>query len=177
MSIYLIISILSASHKYAYQVSQPLIYNREVLFMKTLKILTALCLSLILTAAMATIDDESVIAKVLNDLGKAFNKGQTSELVKLYADNAVFMPPSSEILTGQEAIKKYWDGLRKVGFNEFTIRDIGLNTVGNTAYQTALWEAVRKDTAGNIIKLEGNISSVLKRQTDGSWKIKLQSWN
>jgi ketosteroid isomerase-like protein len=145
--------------------------------MKTLKRLTVLCLSLVLTTAMAYMDDKSAIANVTSDLGKAFNKGQTSELVKLYADNAVFMPPSSEILTGQGAIKKYWDGLRKAGFNEFTIRDISLNAVGNTAYQTALWEAVRKDSAGNIIKLDGNISSVMERQKDGSWKIKLQSWN
>ena len=145
--------------------------------MKTFKILTALCLTLILITAMANLDDKSSIANVMDDLGKAFYKGQTSELVNLYADNAVFMPPSSEILTGQEAIRKYWEGLREVGFNEFIIRDISLSIVGNTAYQTALWEAVRKDAAGNIIKLDGNISSVLERQMDGSWKIKLQSWN
>lgn len=145
--------------------------------MKTLKILTALCMLVLLTTAMANTDDKSAIANVTSDLGKAFNKGQTSELVKLYADNAVFMPPSSEILTGQEAIKEYWDGLRKVGFNEYVIRDISLTIVGNTAYQTALWETVRKDSAGNVINMDGNISSVLERQMDGSWKIKLQSWN
>lgn len=145
--------------------------------MNTLKILATLFLSIILTTAMANVDDRSAIANVMGDLGQAFNKGQTSELVKLYADNAVFMPPSSEILTGQEAIKKYWDGLRKVGFNEYVIREIGLNITGNTAYQTALWETVRIDSAGNVIKMDGNISSVLKRQMDGSWKIKLQSWN
>ena len=145
--------------------------------MNAFKKLTFVCLSLVLTTALANVDDKSAIARVTGDLGKAFNQGQTSELVKLYVDNAVFMPPSSEILTGQKAIKKYWDGLRQAGFNEFIIRDISLNTVGNTAYQTALWEAVRKDSAGNIIKLDGNISSVMARQKDGSWKIKLQSWN
>lgn len=145
--------------------------------MKTLKILAALCMSLVLTTAMANMDDRSAIANVMDDLGRAFNQGQTSELVKLYVDKAVFMPPSSEILTGQESIRRYWDGLRKVGFNEYVIRDIGLTIVGNTAYQTALWEAVRQDSAGNVIKMDGNISSVLERQRDGSWKIKLQSWN
>ena len=145
--------------------------------MKALKKLAAVCLSLILTTTMANMDDRSAIAQVMGDLGQAFNKGQTLELVKLYADDAVFMPPSSEILTGQEAIRKYWDGLRNVGFNEYVIRDISLSIVGNTAYQTALWETVRQDSAGNVIKLDGNISSVLERQKDGTWKIKLQSWN
>jgi ketosteroid isomerase-like protein len=145
--------------------------------MKTLNKLVLLCLSLILSSAMAFADDKSAITKVMGDLDNAFTQGQTVDLVKLYTHDAVFMPPSSEILTGHEAIKKYWDGLRKAGFNEFSTSDITLNTVGNTAYQTALWEAVRKDTAGNIVKLDGNISSVMKRQKDGSWKITLQSWN
>lgn len=145
--------------------------------MKTLNKLVLLSLSLILSSAMAYADEKSAIAKVMGDLDNAFTQGQTVDLAKLYTHDAVFMPPSSEILTGQEAIKKYWDGLRKAGFNEFSTSDITLNTVGNTAYQTALWVAVRKDNAGNIIKLNGNISSVMKRQKDGSWKIKLQSWN
>lgn len=134
-------------------------------------------MTLFLTTAMAVVDDKSAIATITGDIGKAFSKGHTADLIKLYTDNAVVMPPSSEILTGQEAIKHYWDGLRKVGFTEYTIRDIALNIVGNTAYQTALWEAVRKDPAGNTIRLEGNISSVLAKQKDGTWKIKMQSWN
>jgi ketosteroid isomerase-like protein len=145
--------------------------------MKTLKLLAALGLPLVLTTAMAVADDRSVLTTMTGDLGKDFSTGKTAALATLYAANAVFMPPSSEILTGPVAIKKYWDEQRKAGFNAFTIHGVSLNTAGDTAYQTALWEAVRKDGAGNTITLEGNISTVMKRQKDGSWKITLQSWN
>ena len=134
-------------------------------------------MTLFLTTAMAVVDDKSAITNVTGDIGSALNKGQTADIVKLYTDSAVVMPPSSEILTGQAAIKQYWDGLRKAGFYEYNIYNVAISTVGDTAYQTGLWQAVRKDTAGNIIRLEGNISNVLAKQKDGTWKIKMQSWN
>ena len=145
--------------------------------MTTLKKLAFLCMTLFLTSAMAVVDEKSAIANVTGDIGSVLNNGQASAIVKLYTDNAVVMPPSSEILTGQAAIKQYWDGLRKAGFYEYNIYNVAISTVGDTAYQTGLWQAVRKDTAGNIIRLEGNISNVLAKQKDGTWKIKMQSWN
>ena len=145
--------------------------------MTTLKKLAFLCMTLFLTSAMAVVDEKSAIANVTGDIGSVLNNGQASAIVKLYTDNAVVMPPSSEILTGQAAIKQYWDGLRKAGFYEYNIYNVAISTEGDTAYQTGLWQAVRKDTAGNIIRLEGNISNVLAKQKDGTWKIKMQSWN
>lgn len=122
--------------------------------------------------------DEAAAIKSLNiGWDNALNKGNTSELVKSYTDNAVVMPPSSEILTNHASIKNYWDGLRKVGVNEYVIRTVDLRIDGDTAYQTALWEATRNAADGNVFQFEGNMSNVLERQKDGSWKIKLQSWN
>ena len=100
-----------------------------------------------------------------------------TQLVGLYADNAVMMPPSSEILSDRGAIKNYWDVLREVGIDAYAINTVDLRINGNTAYQTILWEATRNAADGNVIQFDGNMSNVLERQKDGSWKIKLQSWN
>ncbi|MGH8120321.1 MAG: hypothetical protein ACRESK_06880, partial [Gammaproteobacteria bacterium] len=69
------------------------------------------------------------------------------------------------------------NGLRQAGFNEHNIYNIELRAVGAIAYQSGLWEVVRKDPAGNINRLDGNISNVLIRDKNGAWKIKMQSWN
>ena len=126
--------------------------------------------------SLAAADETSAIQSLNSGWDKALNKGNTSELVKSYTDNAVVMPPSSEILTNHAAIKNYWDGLRKVGVNDYAIHIIDLRIEGDKAYQTALWEATRT-ADGNVIQFEGNMSNVLERQKDGSWKITLQSWN
>lgn len=114
----------------------------------------------------------------LNSLwSNTFDEGNTEGLMTLYTDNAVVFPPSSEILEGKGEIATYLDELRNVGFSEYSISSIDMDVKGDIAYTTALWEATRVDTNGNVILLEGNITSVLERQEDGSWKIKLQSWN
>lgn len=104
------------------------------------------------------------------------NKGDFQQLVKLYADEVVVMPPSSEILTDREAIEKYWESLRSIGVEKYKYWTIDLRIEGDKAYQTALWEASRT-VEGNAMIFEGNMSNILERQSDGSWKIALQSWN
>ncbi len=107
----------------------------------------------------------------------SFKQAETLRLASLYAQDAVMFPPSSEILEGRNAIENYFASLKRVGFEEYSISLIDVDLKENTAYETATWEATRIDEAGNAITMEGNITNIFERQTDGSWKIKMQSWN
>ena len=144
--------------------------------MKTLKLLFLISAFAVSVIAMADIDESTAVSAVSSEWNEYLNAGNTAKVVKLYAKNAVVLPPSSEILSDKVAIKGYWDSLRKVGVNQYVVRTINLRIEGDTAYQTAIWEATR-NADGNVIAFEGNMSNVLKRQKDGSWKISLQSWN
>lgn len=127
-------------------------------------------------AVSATLDNADV--EKLNSLWTtSFDKGNTDSLMTLYTRNAMVFPPSSEILDSSSKIKNYLDGLRKVGFNEYSISTVDLDVKGDTAYTTALWEATRVGANGKSIVLEGNITNILEKQENGSWKIKYQSWN
>jgi ketosteroid isomerase-like protein len=121
---------------------------------------------------------ETVDVENFNNVwASGFDQGNTEALMGLYSENAVVFPPSSEILEGRKAIQTYLQGLKEVGVKEYSISNIDTDIKENTVYESALWEATRVDSEGNIIKLEGNISNVFERQNDGSWKIKFQSWN
>ncbi len=144
--------------------------------MKTLSTAVLISALALMSFVQAEVDETAAIRSLNSNWDAAINKGNTAELAKLYAKDAVVMPPSSEILASPEAIRNYWDGLRKVGVNEYTVRTVETRIEGDTAYQTALWEATRT-ADGQAIQFEGNISNVLERQKDGSWKIRLQSWN
>lgn len=145
--------------------------------MKKLNTLLMLLVAATLTGVVSARADESAAINTLNNQwDAAVNQSDTRQLVSLYADDAVMLPPSSEILSDRDAIKNYWDDLRAVGVDDFNISMIDVRIEGNQAYQTALWEATR-NADGNVIQFNGNMSNVLERQKDGNWKIKLQSWN
>ena len=134
-----------------------------------------LLLSSVNLAAMS--DGVSDLEAVNTALVNKFNTGEISALTELYSKNAVMLPPSSEILTGADSIKGYWDQLRSIGVTRYSIYPVDFWIEGNVAYSTSLWEASRETAGNDVITMDGNISSVFEKQEDGSWKIKLQSWN
>lgn len=123
--------------------------------------------------ADTTADIEAVNASIVKD----FNAGKIADMTSMYTSDAVMLPPSSEILSSPAAISKYWSDLKDVGVNEYSLYLVDLKVEGNVAYTTSLWEASRKVAGNDDITMDGNISSVFEKQKDGSWKIKLQSWN
>ncbi len=144
-------------------------YFKSLIFIATL--------SLVSTYAAST-TAESVDADAINsEWTSNFDKGNTEALMALYTDNAVMFPPSSEILEGQAAILNYFEDLQKVGVTTYSISNVDMNIKGDTAYETAIWEATRIGANGTVFNFEGNITNVLEKQKDGRWKIKLQSWN
>lgn len=147
--------------------------------MKTIKSLLLISALSLASTYVASTTEESVDVDQLNSKWMtSFDKGNTEALMSLYTENAIVFPPSSEILEGQAAIVAYLEGLKKIGVTEYSISNVDMDIKGDIAYQTALWETTRVDINGTtIFNFEGNITSVLEKQKNGSWKIKLQSWN
>ncbi|MCG8323969.1 MAG: DUF4440 domain-containing protein [Thiotrichales bacterium] len=129
------------------------------------------------TATWAVADDSQVILDLTARSKSLLTSADPALLDSFYTSDAVMLPPSSEILSSHAEIKEYWEGLKGAGVRDYTIYPVSVSVDGDTAYQTALWEAVRQTRNGESIHLQGNISNVLIKQPNGSWKIKLQSWN
>ena len=106
----------------------------------------------------------------------AFNSGDTDALASLYTEDAIVVPPSLEILDAQEEIKNYWANQYMEGTDNFQIQTINLRIHGDVIYQTAVWLATSTSN-GVATDLDGEMTNVMSRQEDGSWKIQLQSWN
>lgn len=145
--------------------------------MNKLKIMALVFAATLSTAVVGEVTDPAKIDSINDNWSRALSQGDSADLGRFYTPDAVVLPPSSEILASYDAIKGYWDGLHKIGVNNYSIYDVNLKIEGDFAYQTALWEAKRITPEGNSIEFDGNLSNVFERQPDGSWKIKLQSWN
>ncbi len=145
--------------------------------MKNIKSLFFLALLTTSTPAISVADDSSDVEAINSSMTDEFMTGNTTKLAELYTNNAVMLPPSSEILTSNESIKAYWDELKKAGIKEYSIYPVELKVKGDRAYTSGLWEATRITAEGSTVYLNGNISNVFEKQEDGTWKITVQSWN
>ncbi len=142
-----------------------------------LKSLTALLGITLGMNALATVNYPTALKANYFNWQYVSSIGQTIELIDMYTDDAIIIPPSSEILTGPTAIKGFWAEILKGGISEYVIDTINLHIDGNTAHQTAYWEAHLTATNGEIIPFDGTMTNVLQRQDNGQWKISMQSWN
>jgi len=138
-------------------------------------------LAIIVLAAVAgpvsgDIAPETVIATSNAGWESAFNSGDTAALSRLYAADATVVAPSLEIVSETAEIEKFWAAKFGAGVRDFQLDTINLRADGDRLYQTAAWSA-NVSMAGHSHAIDGEMSSVLERQADGSWKIRAQNWH
>ena len=142
-----------------------------------MKLLNILILTLIVSSAGAVPSISESEMWINNKTWEvAFNTGNTAALSDLYSEDAVVMPPSLEILNAPDTIENYWVEQIHAGTDNFRVQTINLKVENDVIYQTAVWIATVTSN-GVSTDLDGEMTNVITRQEDGSWKIKLQSWN
>jgi uncharacterized protein (TIGR02246 family) len=98
------------------------------------------------------------------------NAGDLDALMTLYEPDAHFVAESGETLVGHEAIRKALGGLiaTRTRFQNRVVRAV---TVGDIAQLYTDFEGTRVDESGNTVSVRNNAIEVLRRQSDGSWKL------
>ena len=141
------------------------------------KLNTLLLMSLITVTGSVLASPVTNVTDLSEEWRQNFNAGSKDSLMKLYSDEAVLFQPNNEIVDGTEAINDYLDRLNYLNVEDFIIWDVEMGANGKLAYETALWQATGIDADGLTVSYDVNVTNVLEKQADGSWKIRMQSWN
>ena len=133
---------------------------------------------LVLAALIGTASTASVAesASPAGFWANAVNSGDTTAIARLYTSDAVLVSPGTELISAPGAIGDYWIAKRKSGASDFRVLSVNERIEGDILYQSAVWTS-KFTSNGEVSRLEGQMTNVLARQPDGSWKIQLQSWN
>ena len=109
---------------------------------------------------------------------EAFNRGDLDAAVEFYTDDATFLHPHAEIVSGKQAIKEFFEagrvflGLKRLNFE---ILESGCD--GNLAYERGIMQIDIEPEGGQALVDKGKYLVVMKRQSDGSWKVAVDIWN
>ncbi len=116
--------------------------------------------------------NEKAVADVLEQYQDALNQSDTDAVVRLYANDGVFMPQNSPSSVGVDAIRKAYDAVFK------TIKLTVTFNLAEVVEMAPNWAFARTNSAG-VVKIhstggggpEANQELFVFQKIDGAWKI------
>jgi uncharacterized protein (TIGR02246 family) len=102
--------------------------EQEVI-MRTILLALAICAA---GTAPALAQDKATIQKLNEQFTQAFNKGDAAAIAAMYTDDAVVLPPGSDMVKGKPAIQAFWKtSAEQLGDMRLTTVDV--KPLGNSA--------------------------------------------
>ncbi len=120
---------------------------------------------------------QSAILAVNASWNTAFNSGNADQVAALYDPNASIAPAGSGQISGNGAIRNFWQGLIDQGVGEHRIECVEVGGSDTLAYQRGHWSASATGADGQKQHFGGNLLVVYRLQPDGGWKALVHSWN
>ena len=127
-----------------------------------------------------TTKDAANIRQKNQEFVDAFNGGIRSlnvalrQILDLYADNSVFMPPNMPTLRGRDALKMYYGDLFHGGATNLKLEVGEVSGHGPIAYQTGPYEL---DYAADGSKHDRGKYLFVLRNMNGTWRLQYTMWS
>jgi ketosteroid isomerase-like protein len=117
------------------------------------------------------------LAKVREAWVQDLRTKQLEPILKLYADDAVFLQPTGERITGSAALRTLFQTIMSPFNSDLTLHSQNLETSGALAYDSGdFQETLTTIATGAKITSKGSYIIIYKRQPNGSWQIVQHVW-
>lgn len=83
-----------------------------------------------------TEDVRKAIEKVNIKEGEGFRRGDAAAVAALYTEDAVLLPPNSEMIRGRQKIEEFWSTAMQMGVKDVVLTTVELSKVcGDTVHE------------------------------------------
>ena len=123
--------------------------------------------------------DEAAVRKADADWSAAAQANQVDTWVAFYSDDAVVLPPNDTVATSKDSIRKAVGELLALpGLSvKWQTTKVEVAQSGDIAYTYGTYQLTMKDPKGKPMAEHGKYVEIWKKQSDGSWKCAIDTWN
>ena len=120
---------------------------------------------------------EQEIRDVTRRFEEAYNRGDIAAAVGFYTEDAKFLHPNTEIVSGKQAIKEFFEAGKALGLLRIKFESLEVRYDKNLAYERGVIHMDIEPEGGQAMIDKGKYLVVLRRQVDGFWKVAVDIWN
>ena len=116
------------------------------------------------------------IEKLNLEFGEGFRRGDAAAVAALYTDDAVLLPPNSDIIWGRQGIEKFWGEAIQKGLKDVVMTTVELSVSGDTFHVIGNYTAKISEKGQKLVEEKGKYLIIGKRTAVG-WKAHRDIWN
>ncbi len=150
--------------------------KKFVMFLAALASLTAAACASAKPGDEFGLKDQATIRERTDAFVKAFNDKDVAQVLAIYAENSVFMPPNQPIIRGKDALKTFYDDLLKAGATNLKLNVNEVSGHGPLAYESGTYEMDLKPANGAASHDRGKYLFLLRKTAD-VWRYEYTMWN
>jgi len=98
---------------------------------------------------------------------EAFNRGNVAGVLAFYTENALILPPNSEMIRGRKNIEKLIAVQLQMGFKDLSLTTTSVESDGNMAYEIGKYSGTLRPEGREAMMVSGKYVVIWKRQHDG----------
>lgn len=133
--------------------------------------------ALVVLALPAAAQDAPDLDAMRADFESAFNAADSDALVRLYAEDAIVLPPDYGRVEGRDAIARYFsDTIAERQAGDIGITSMEDRRIDGAWLDTGTYSMQATGPDGQPLTLEGDYASLVE-QVDGAWAITRHIWN
>ena len=126
---------------------------------------------LIALATTAHGQEPAALNQLIDHFAAAFNRGDIAAATDMYADDAVVMPPGSNMVKGRNAIRDFWTKTAK-GSPKLTVNVIAVTVLGGDAASDIGTFTFATQGRPQVTESIGDLA-----ETAAGWKLVADIWN
>jgi uncharacterized protein (TIGR02246 family) len=124
--------------------------------------------------SMASLQEvRNAIASGNRAFAAALKKGDSAAIAAMYASGAKVMPSNSDVISGKDAIRRFWQGAIDSGIKSATLTAVDVEARSDLAVETGKYVMLGADGK----KVDSGKYIVVWKRESGKWKLFRDIWN
>jgi uncharacterized protein (TIGR02246 family) len=119
---------------------------------------------------------ERAIRELTKEFMEAYNRGDATAIGEMYTEDSKLLPPNMALLRGKQAIQDFWKMAMAMGMHA-NLETEEVDFDGDLGYDRGIITLTKQSKEDDTTTYRQKYLIVVKRHTDGSWKIAADIWN